>query len=172
MWQAVQWLWPILGPTIVAIVVAGLGYVLYGLLWGLLLALIAALVAQVTATLKIRKPPNDASSIQSAPVDTGNQSASEPTEPEFPGDEMGTTITQWTDTHPWIKKDEMDSDPIRRRSIHIADFALRRHAGDLRGFVLKEKTFDDCHIYGPAILAPLATGEVGGKTFVRCQHVN
>jgi hypothetical protein len=94
-------------------------------------------------------------------------------EPELPEGAIGElTVKRWTDTHPWIKEGEMDGDSIRQRSIHIADFARRVRVGGRAGVVLKEKVFDNCHIYGPTILVPLDTGEVGGKAFVRCQRLD
>lgn len=77
LWQLVQWLWPILGPTIVAVAVAGLGWVTYGLLWGLLLALLAALVTQIIATLKARRNASAQAQLapESEPADSSSQSA-------------------------------------------------------------------------------------------------
>lgn len=54
--------------------------------------------------------------------------------------------------------DELIGQTLRGLSIRIADLARD-------DFIIRGRTFEDCHIYGPACIAPLGTTFITGNSF-------
>jgi hypothetical protein len=109
----------------------------------------------------------NAQNIESVAVHGGPQSENAPSAGSsqvMPQNSQGQT----SGLYPPIRNDELSQANIRNRTIYIADYAWKVRALRWTNAVIIGRRFEDCRIYGPAVLAPMNTGQVEGHTFFDC----
>lgn len=67
--------------------------------------------------------------------------------------------------YPSLQDQELGARYFKNRTIYIADLARELADASWVTTVISSRAFEDCRIYGPAVLVPLSTGEIVGKTF-------
>lgn len=69
--------------------------------------------------------------------------------------------------YPFLEPHEYSNQYFKNRSINIAEFAQREgKAGDYNNAVVKNRVFEDCRIYGPAVFYPKAVPDILAQVFV------
>lgn len=71
-----------------------------------------------------------------------------------------------TAAYPLLKREELSDKHISERTVYIADFAREVAGLSWNDAVVKNRTFEECYIIGPAVLVPMNTGDLTGPTFV------
>lgn len=120
-------------------------------------AVLAGLLVQTTrqAESKIPLPTGSVSS-----EDVADHTAAPTGEPpQQPSTRGGSAL------HPILQDHELGQTYFENRTIYIADLAREIATPNWTNPVISRRTFDDCRIYGPAVLAPMNTGQIGGKPF-------
>jgi len=67
--------------------------------------------------------------------------------------------------YPLLQEHELRDRYFKNRTIYISDLAREITTRNWTNIVINGRTFEDCRIYGPAVLAPMNTGTLGGKPF-------
>ncbi len=71
--------------------------------------------------------------------------------------------------YPLLRDDELSKPEIKNRTVYIADFAWKAKTLGWTNAVIAERRFENCRIYGPAVLAPLKAEQDNRYTFVDCR---
>jgi hypothetical protein len=70
--------------------------------------------------------------------------------------------------YPPIRDDELAEEYFEKRTVYISDFARKATELGWTNAVIAGRTFKQCRILGPAVLAPMSTVQTSGYTFVDC----